>query len=564
MNRISLAVRIFLPFVLLSSSVPGAWAATFRNTGRNRSGRSAAGRPRAVPAAQLSAALGAETSPTEVIVQVPRSLSARVDADLAFDFGLDRVEERLWEQSGRAGLPADWVGRFQARPLGSIALINTMVYAVPAERQAEFIADLRARGYDAQAGKVYRVPEPVLIEPGLVAEIGLREMAKLIGADKLQAEIERVIGPPAPGVAANLRIPWALMDTYMQSDSHPYLKGRFLKEIAGAPDGQYHGFHVGGITIGSDRYNYEGHGLNIFPKGSATEGDILLKLNMAVSELGVITTGNSWGDRQGQVSDRFMPGQTGGDKIGTLMEKQALELGVHHSISAGNSGSRPNTTGGPAIGTAQVGLELHGKKIGLLDRMQAIAAGDANRVIATFSSRGKWSPWITRNNADGRLNDYPRRPARTAIGVQVIAPLPPGSGRHIDELGGPGGPLSGTSMSRPQDHGAKMLLARALLVLLGDYIPASSDPRAQLALVLDIAEWAMAQSAQKHNEEADYEIKYGNGFIDVWRAFELAAATMKASAPASLLRMARASAYGEQLIRQLVFTSEGVRLRGAR
>lgn len=531
-------------------------------------------------------------SETEIIVEAPiggNFAPVAVTEDLAVGFGGADVDDRLRAQSEAFGLPVDgrgFIGGFAARPVGSITLLNAMVYHVDSSVQARMIADLNARGYRAKAGKVYRMPEPT--QPAAPRAVGLKEAAKIIGSDRLQAEIEKAIGAPKPsdepaaptfferakrflrrvflGVAvSNPVIPWALVDTYMQSSAHPYLKGRFVKEIGGTPDGQIHGFHVAGITVGMDRHNFHGYAFNIFPKGSATEGDILMKLNMAVAEHGVAITGNSWGDSEGMLSDRFMKDGQKGDLIMTLMEKQALEKGVHHSISAGNQGSGANTIGGPAIGTAQVEVKLNGKLLGVIDRIQAIAAGDADKLIAGFSSRGKWSPWVAGNNKDGRYNDYPRRPLRTAIGVNVVAPVP--KGQDVPELGGPGRALSGTSMSRPQDQGAKMQLARAIMVLLGDYLPKLADPKAQLTQVLDLAEWAMQKAAVKHRDDADFEVKYGNGFDDVWAAFELSAAALKSTAAPSAARWAREltrkamglGGFGDELAAQATFDEKGLR-----
>ncbi|MBI4056246.1 MAG: hypothetical protein HY399_01710, partial [Elusimicrobia bacterium] len=172
-----------------------------------------------------------------------------------------------------------------------------------------------------------------------------------------------------------------------------------------------------------------------------------------------------------------------------------------------------------------------------------------------------------------------RKPNRMAVGVNVIAPVPAGSAgaRDIPELKGPGAPMSGTSMSRPVDLGCKSLLTRAILLLLKDYLPTLppeylpelTPVEKLMAFALNAAEGALTQSARKdHKEDRDFEIKYGDGFTDVWAAFHLAAAALKGAATPSVTRTAREATralmghgrYGDMLTPHLQFTAEGVRL----
>ena len=56
-----------------------------------------------------------------------------------------------------------------------------------------------------------------------------------------------------------------------------------------------------------------------------------------------------------------------------------------------NAGSRKNTVGGPAIAVYETDLVINGKVIGKVKRIKAIAASDADKKTASFSSRGPGS-----------------------------------------------------------------------------------------------------------------------------------------------------------------------------
>lgn len=407
-----------------------------------------------------------------------------------------------------------------ARAIGAVSKINTAVIKVRSAEAELLQAVLEAQGLKVQRGRTFEVPKPQAAEP-MARSVGLKEMSKIINADKLQAELAKVLGDPDAkpsflsrakawlgkvfGTAVeNPVLPWAVLDTWVAA-THPYLIGRFTKNVANDPDSETHGTHTASTVIGVDRWNYEGRNYNIFPGGSASESDILFKMNMA-QEDGALGTTHSWGDGSGNPAGA----------IEKLFVKGA-ESGIHHSVSAGNAGSRKNTIGGPAIAVYTTDLVINGKVVGKVERIKAIAASDADKKTASFSSRGPGSR-ITSTKPE--YKNYPQKPNESGVGVNLIAAVP--TGAAVPELGGPGSAMSGTSMSNPGVFGAFLLLTRGILVLLKDGLPAgSSKERTQLAM--DIARYAMTRTAEKVAGPDEV----GDGFINVWAAYEYAAKLLK-------------------------------------
>ncbi|MDX6768188.1 MAG: S8 family serine peptidase [Elusimicrobiota bacterium] len=422
--------------------------------------------------------------------------------------------EAMERQLERLGVSPRTLEAHNARAIGAVAKINTAVLKVSAADAEVLKAVLEAQGLQVQQGRTFEVPKPQAAEPN-ARSVGLKEMSRIINADKLQAELAKVLGDPdakpslfaraknwlrrAVGVAVeNPVLPWAVLDTWA-AVAHPYLAGRFTKGVDNNPDRETHGTHTASTVVGVDRWNYAGRVYNIFPGGSATESDILFKMNMA-QEDGALGTTHSWGDGSGNPAGA----------IEKLFVKGA-ESGIHHSVSAGNAG-RPNSVGGPAIAVYTTDLVVNGKVIGKVERIKAVAASDADKRTASFSSRGPGSR-ITSTKPE--YKDYPRKPNESGVGVNLIAAVPTGS--VVPELGGPGAAMSGTSMSNPGVFGAFLLLTRGILVLLKDGLP-QGTAAARTQLAMDIARYAMTQTAEK--VAGPNEV--GDGFINVWAAFELA------------------------------------------
>jgi len=439
-------------------------------------------------------------------------------------FGVKEVGAAMETQLEKLGVSPRTLAAHNARAIGAVSKINTAVLKVSAADADLLKAVLEAQGLTVQRGRVFEVPKPQAAEPS-ARSVGLKEMSRIINADKLQAELAKVLGDPdaKPSFLARAKawlgkifgapvenpvLPWAVLDTWVAA-THPYLQGRFTKSVDNKPDSETHGTHTASTVIGVDRWNFEGRNYNIFPGGSASESDILFKMNMA-QEDGALGTTHSWGDGSGNPDGA----------IEKLFVKGA-ESGIHHSISAGNAGRRKNTVGGPAIAVYETDLVINGSVIGKVKRIKAIAASDADKNTAYFSSRGPGSR-ITSTKPE--YKNYPQKPDESGVGVNLIAAVPAGS--NVPELGGPGASMSGTSMSNPGVFGAFLLLTRGILVLIKDGLPAGpSAARTQLAM--DLARYAMTQTAEKV-AGAD---EVGDGFINMWAAFEFAAKLLKDNAP---------------------------------
>jgi len=447
--------------------------------------------------------------------------------------GVQALETALTKQLMTFGITRSLLSVHGAQALGTIAQINTAVIRVSAKDADSLKSTFQALGLQVQVGRVFSTPKPMEAEPS-AKTVGLKEMNAVIGADKLQAELKKVLGEPAApapeagakpslfqrakawvkqnllGVAPeNPILPWALLDSWSFVD-HPFMKGHFLKSVANDDDGEAHGTHTGGTVVGVDIFNFHGRNYNIFPNGSASEGDILFKLNMAQQD-GALATTNSWGDGSGNPEGA----------IEKLFVKQAAS-GMHHSISAGNAGPGKNTIGGPAIAYENVDLVLNGKVIGKVKRIKAVAASDADKKTAYFSSRGPGSRITSRSPE--QYKDYPQKPDESGVGVNLVAPVP--SGKTVEELGGPGASMSGTSMSNPGVFGGFLLLTRGILVLFRDTLPNLPGPELT-QFAMDLARYAMTQTAEKVASANEV----GDGFINVWSAFEYSAKLLKENAP---------------------------------
>lgn len=438
-------------------------------------------------------------------------------------FGVKEVGAAMDRQLEKLGVSPRTLEAHSARAIGAVSKINTAVLKVSASEAELLKAVLESQGLKVQVGRIFEVPKPQAAEP-MARSVGLKEMSKIIGADKLQAELAKVLGDPdaKPSFLARAKawvgklfgatvenpvLPWAVLDTWVAA-THPYLKGRFTKNVDNNPDSETHGTHTASTVVGVDRWNYAGRNYNIFPGGSASESDILFKMNMA-QEDGALGTTHSWGDGSGNPDGA----------IEKLFIKGA-EAGIHHSVSAGNAGSRKNTVGGPAIAVYETDLVINGKVIGKVKRIKAIAASDADKKTASFSSRGPGSR-ITSTKPE--YKNYPQKPDESGVGVNLIAAVP--SGATVPELGGPGAAMSGTSMSNPGVFGAFMLLTRGILVLLKDGLPAG-DAKQRTQIAMDLARYAMTQTAEKVAGPDEV----GDGFINVWAAFELAGKILKDAA----------------------------------
>lgn len=484
---------------------------------------------REAAAADFSRRIGQDDGEVELLLSAPEGSGQVMTEDVypvylaRPGFGVKETAAAMERQLEKLGVSPRTLEAHGARAIGAVSKINTAVLKVSASEAELLKAVLEAQGLSVQRGRTFEVPKPQAAEP-MARSVGLKEMSRIIRADKLQAELAKVLGDPdaKPSFFARAKawvgrlfgatvenpvLPWAVLDTWVAA-THPYLKGRFTKNVDNNPDSETHGTHTASTVVGVDRWNFAGRNYNIFPGGSASESDILFKMNMA-QEDGALGTTHSWGDGSGNPAGA----------IEKLFIKGA-EAGIHHSVSAGNAGSRKNTVGGPAIAVYETDLVINGKVIGKVKRIKAIAASDADKKTASFSSRGPGSR-ITSTKPE--YKDYPQKPDESGVGVNLIAAVP--SGSSVPELGGPGAAMSGTSMSNPGVFGAFLLLTRGILVLLKDGLP-EGTPAARTRIAMDLARYAMTQTAEKVAGPDEV----GDGFINVWAAFELAAKILKDAA----------------------------------
>lgn len=505
------------PFALTMSALAAASADT-KDMGPDAAG-AAAGK-------DFARRIGQDEGEVELLLSAPEGAGQVMTEDV-YPLYLAKPGVSLREQGAamerqleKLGVSPRTLEAFNARAVGAVAKINTAVLKVGAEEAALLSAALEAQGLQVQRGRVFEVPKPQAAEPS-ARSVGLKEMSRIINADKLQAELAKVLGDPdaKPSLFAKAKawlgkvfgtavenpvLPWAVLDTWVAT-THPYIAGRITKSVDNAADSETHGTHTASTVIGVDRWNFAGRNYNIFPGGSASESDILFKMNMA-QEDGALGTTHSWGDGSGNPAGA----------IEKLFIKGA-EAGIHHSVSAGNSGSRKNTVGGPAIAVYETDLVIGGKVIGRVKRIKAIAASDADKRTAYFSSRG---PGSRVTSTKPEYKDYPQKPDESGVGVNLIAAVPAGS--EVPELGGPGAAMSGTSMSNPGVFGAFLLLTRGILVLLRDGLPEGpSAARTQFAM--DLARYAMTMTAEKVAGPDEV----GDGFINVWAAYQYAAGLLK-------------------------------------
>lgn len=509
----------------------------------------------------------------EIIVTLPKDSPASVTEDIHVDSLLasgvapHSIDAKVETQLRPLGIAPELLETHGAATVGTLRRINTVVLKAPSEAAEELIERLRERGLAARPGATFELKDEEKKEEDVGEGVGLKRVSEVLRADKLQAELKKTLGEPrnpreapedAPksafgsvmqklaavfrrvflGVAlVNPALPWAILDTWVQGD-HPYLRGRLEKNVVGEMDNEIHGTHTAGTVIGVDIFNFSGRAYNMLPNGHWREGEALMALNRAVEE-GALATTNSWGSPYGDPEDEVVK-----------LFMALAEEGVHHNIAAGNDGrDGSDSVGSPGVAYHFTDLVLGGRIVGKAKRIKTIAAADEELKTADFSSRGPGS-WTTATNTE-EYNDYPAKPDEAGVGVKVVAPVPT-RGVEVPELGGMGRRLNGTSMSTPGAFGAFLLLTRGILVLLKDYLPKLPDRELKL-FAMDLARYSMTATAKK----VAPRMEQGDGFIDVWAAFEHSAALLKASNRRVLpkvrelfRRVTGLGGYGRKLVRK--------------
>ncbi|MBI4676720.1 MAG: S8 family serine peptidase [Elusimicrobia bacterium] len=513
---------------------------------------------------------------SEVLVTLPETHAVARDirAERLIEMGVDpeAVERRLYREAERSGITRGLIEEHGGRPTGSLRRLNTLIFKVPADKAADLTLRLKDLGYAARIGRVLKLKPAAGGDEKKFHQVSLSEMNSIIRADRLQAELKKVLGEPVsparerfiqmtkPGLAVlrdwlkakfrsivlgvgvlNPALPWAVIDTCVMT-THAFLKDRFEKEVNNTLDEDIHGTHTAGTVVGVDIFNWRGRVYNILPAGRFNEGEGLMLINQAVND-GAIATTNSWGQYEGDPEAEE-----------TKLYQVTAGEGIHHNISAGNSGELgSDSIGAPAIAYYFTRLIVNGLPVGRAKRIKAVANADYQMKTAESSSRGPGSVATAENFEEYR--DYPSKPDEAGIGMHLVAPTF-GPGEHVrfdPELGGLVRPLSGTSMAAPGTFGGFLLLTRGILVLLKDYLP--NLPGKELTLyAMDLARYAMTKTGRK----VAPVIEQGDGFVDVWAAFEYSAGLLKASTTRLLPRVrelfrraAGLGGYGDHLAARL-------------
>ncbi|MDD5656541.1 MAG: S8 family serine peptidase [Elusimicrobia bacterium] len=454
------------------------------------------------------------------------------------------VAAKLEAQLRQAGMPPELLQAHDARLIGTIRKINALILDAPGD--ASLLRELKALDFTIRIrDRPSDIPaDPDLFKPAISrAQItDFRQLAAITGADKLQAELKKVLGEPlAPSrqrareqelsplgrglrwlretfyrfvlgvTAVNPNLPWAILDSWVHT-GHRFLEERFERSVFNEPSHVDHGTHTASTVVAMDIFNFSGRNYNIAPNGSISEGKAALLLSQAVAD-GALATTNSWGEWTG--SPEYVPVE--------LFMKTAAE-GIHHNIAAGNlGGDMSDTISTPGIAYFLTDLVLGRRSFPkAVKRIKTIGAADADGSATDFTADGPGS-WATTLRPD-LFPDFPPKPDETTVGRYLLGATIPERGDFLPELGGQGIIHSGTSMSTPAGFGAFLLLTRACLVLLSDYLP-ELPPRKLALYAMDIARHAMSATARRIAPA----IKSGDGFIDVWAAFHYAAALLRAS-----------------------------------
>ncbi|MBI2386702.1 MAG: hypothetical protein HYV14_11895 [Elusimicrobia bacterium] len=190
---------------------------------------------REAAAADFAKRIGQDDGEIELLLSAPEG-SGKVMTEDVYPvylakpgFGVKEVGAAMDRQLEKLGVSPRTLEAHSARAIGAVSKINTAVLKVSASEADLLKAVLEAQGLKVQRGRIFEVPKPQAAEP-MVRSVGLKEMSKIIGADKLQAELAKVLGAPdaKPSLFARAKawvgklfgatvenpvLPWAVLDT---------------------------------------------------------------------------------------------------------------------------------------------------------------------------------------------------------------------------------------------------------------------------------------------------------------------------------------------------------------
>ncbi|MDD5301844.1 MAG: S8 family serine peptidase [Elusimicrobia bacterium] len=410
-----------------------------------------------------------------------------------------RLQQAMLAQLETAGLDSAALEPYKGTPLATYARINAATIRVDGASAAEFTKSMAARGFTVYPNAERKIIRPVPVspedmDPAARNAVTMDENLKIVKADTVQAEAEKMWGKPELGFWSGL---WAkvfkteapqpkfgVIDSGADL-SHPLLKR--VKEVKNMTSGANvddigHGSWVTSTVLHMAPWSRNTTHYKTFLNGSATLDDILKSLTQAGND-GNLVISNSWGDDEGDPK--------GPDAQLVLKLAQEGHIMV---FAAGNAGKGPNTIGAPAIVTYK------DPTTGAI-RVMSVAAAGRDKKIAYFSSRGPGSPKTAK---DPSYKDH--RPDLTAVGYNIEGAWPAALG-DADRTDGEKGPvkaISGTSMSTPGVAGALMLLAMMFGV---------TETGAKLDAIVN----AVMSTLEKTGQGADAE---GEGFMNVEAAYQ--------------------------------------------
>ncbi|MFH2202940.1 MAG: S8 family serine peptidase [Elusimicrobiota bacterium] len=413
--------------------------------------------------------------------------------------------EGLYQEVEGAGVDAETLAAFQAKPIAAYKRINAATIRLSASKAEAFKKIMESRHHQVFANEKRELVRPIEDDPNYgrhnlpkSAVLSMPDTLKLSTADKvLDIGRERWGAPSALKtmfrrvlVHLGLDIPQpkvAVLDTGADT-KHQLLKA--VKAVKNMSSGQNvddngHGSWVTSMLLWFAPWNRNLTHYKIFSNGSTTLDNILKALTTAGND-GNIIMSNSWGSSYGN------PASPDSQLVKKLAEEGRIMV-----FAAGNSGnSGKNTIGSPSI------VHYRDAKTGAM-RVLAVAATDRDKVVTGFSSKGPGSRVTARG---GEWEGYPNKPDVAEQGENTEAAWPTNMrGDRVDPELGNLRAISGTSMSTPKLAGEIALLASLFGV---------TEVGEKLDMIVNAV---MKTLSNEHNQAAT---AIGEGYSEVYAAYQ--------------------------------------------